>query len=239
MPGVSMSIAPPASGTSSRCVVVCRPRPSARRSPVAMTSRPASALTSVDLPAPDGPTTTSVAPGASSARSGSSPWPVRHADRVHVDRERHRRDLRGHAVGVGHEVGLRQDDDRRRPRAPRQREQPLDAAEVRVGLEVLDHEHDVDVGGERLHPGRGARGVADQGRGAGRAGWGRVVSSTSSQSPTVGSEPLAVLASRRRPSRSSVTRCGSCPPSSPSAGSTRTAPLSARTTRKRSVTPRR
>ena len=75
-PGVSTSTAPPASGTSSRCVVVCRPRPSARRSPVAMTSRPASALTRLDLPAPDGPTATSVAPGASSARRPSSPRPV-------------------------------------------------------------------------------------------------------------------------------------------------------------------
>ena len=187
-----MSIAPPASGTSSRCVVVCRPRPSTRRSPVAMTSRPASALTRVDLPAPDGPTATSVAPGTSSARSGVEPSAGRDADRVDVDRERHRLDLGGHAVGVGDQVGLRQDDDRRRPRAPRQREHPLDAAEVRVGLEVLDHEDDVDVRGERLHPGRGARGVADQGGGAGAQAR-RRSSSTTQPVADRRREPVAVL----------------------------------------------
>ena len=55
-PGVSMSTPPPGSGISSRATVVWRPRPSlTRTSRVACRSSPSSALTSVDLPAPDGP----------------------------------------------------------------------------------------------------------------------------------------------------------------------------------------
>ena len=94
------------------------------------------------------------------------------ADRVHVDRERHRGDLVGHPVGVRHQVRLGEDDHRLGARAPGQREQPLDATQLRVGVEVLDDEHDVDVRGERLHARRLAGRVADQGRAAGaeRAG---------------------------------------------------------------------
>ena len=66
IPGVSIRNAPLGSVSNSRVTVVWRPRPSARTSPVAWRSSPSSALTSVDLPAPDGPSRTAVVPGASS-----------------------------------------------------------------------------------------------------------------------------------------------------------------------------
>ena len=56
IPGVSMRSAPPGSRTSSRWVVVWRPRESSSRTaPVRSRSVPSSALTSVDLPTPDEP----------------------------------------------------------------------------------------------------------------------------------------------------------------------------------------
>ena len=58
VPGVSMISPPPGSSISSRRVVVCRPLPSARTSPVASASLPDSRFTSVDLPVPLGPTST-------------------------------------------------------------------------------------------------------------------------------------------------------------------------------------
>ena len=78
MPGVSMSSAPPGRRTSSRWVVVWRPRESSSRTAaVRCRSLPTSALTSVDLPTPDEPSTTAVRPGARCAsRSASTPAPV-------------------------------------------------------------------------------------------------------------------------------------------------------------------
>ena len=78
MPGVSMRSAPPGSRTSSRWVVVWRPRESSSRTaPVRWRSLPSSALTSVDLPTPEEPSTTAVRPGGrwSSARA-ATPSPV-------------------------------------------------------------------------------------------------------------------------------------------------------------------
>ena len=56
--------------------VVCRPRPSRRRSPVSMTVRPASRFTSVDFPVPEEPSRTKVFAGRSRARTSSMPSPV-------------------------------------------------------------------------------------------------------------------------------------------------------------------
>ena len=73
MPGVSIRQAPPGSGSSARWVVVWRPRASlSRTSAVFMRSRPSSVLVSVDLPAPDEPTSTAVVPGASQGASAAT-----------------------------------------------------------------------------------------------------------------------------------------------------------------------
>jgi hypothetical protein len=77
-PGASTSSAPPGRSSSFRSVVVCRPvSSSARMGAVRCSARPASALTSVDLPTPEDPRSASVRPGDSSAASSpSSPSPV-------------------------------------------------------------------------------------------------------------------------------------------------------------------
>ncbi len=73
-PGVSMTIPPPGRGSSSRWTVVCRPRPSdSRTAPVAIASPPAMALTRVDLPAPDRPSSTAVSPWPGSSASRPAP----------------------------------------------------------------------------------------------------------------------------------------------------------------------
>ena len=64
MPGVSIRQPPCGSGSSTRAVVVCRPRESfARTALVFIFSRPSRVLVSVDLPAPELPTSTTVRPG--------------------------------------------------------------------------------------------------------------------------------------------------------------------------------
>jgi len=75
-PGVSITRAPPGSENIWRWVVVCRPRSSeTRTAAVRWASRSSKRLTSVDLPAPDEPTSASVRPARSSAirGAGSSP----------------------------------------------------------------------------------------------------------------------------------------------------------------------
>ncbi len=73
----SGSIAPPASGTSWRCVVVCRPRWScSRTAPVFIASRPNNALISVDLPEPDTPVTQVNRPTGKSTLTDFRLWPV-------------------------------------------------------------------------------------------------------------------------------------------------------------------
>ena len=65
--GVSIRSAPVGSGINSRTTVVWRPRPSpARTGWVAWRSCPSSTFTSVDLPAPETPSSTEVSPGSSS-----------------------------------------------------------------------------------------------------------------------------------------------------------------------------
>ena len=232
-----MSIAPPASGTSSRCVVVCRPRPSARRSPVSMTSWPASALTSVDLPAPDGPTATSVAPGTRSARRASRPWSVgtltvctstaratAATSAAMPSGSGTRSALVSTTTGVAPDRHARVSSRSMRPRSGSGSRCSTTRTTSMFAASACTRDVAPAVSRTRAVV-RGCRTVA--------------VSSTRSQSPTVGASrsPSSVAT---RPSRSSVTRRGSWAPSRPSAGSTRTAPLSARTTRKRSAgTPRR
>ena len=79
-----------------------------------------------------------------------------------VDGERDVAHVRGHALGVRDEVGLGEHDDRLRARAPGQGQHALDPAEVRVGVQVLHDQDDVDVRRERLHMAGRAGRVADQ-----------------------------------------------------------------------------
>ena len=74
------------SGIRARWVVVCRPRPSARRIGwVAITMAPASALTNVDFPAPEAPSSPSVRPCGQGAQSCSRPARRRaHTEHLHV-----------------------------------------------------------------------------------------------------------------------------------------------------------
>lgn len=58
-------------------------------------------------------------------------------------------------VRVADEIGLGEHDDGRGAGAPRERDEAFDPAQLRLGIEMLDDEHDVDVRGQHL----GARGV--------------------------------------------------------------------------------
>ena len=98
MPGVSMRKAPPGSSNSSRWVVVWRPRESSSRTAaVAWRCSPRSALTSVDLPTPDEPSTTAVWPGAEVGREVRDV--VAGQRREHDDRHARARSTRPRGAG--------------------------------------------------------------------------------------------------------------------------------------------
>ena len=150
-PGVSMSIAPPGRRTSSRAVVVWRPFPSPRTSPVASSIVPRPRrLARVDLPAPDGPRSTTVTPGSRKPPSSSMPGT---ADRAH-----------GHDVAAADQplgrLDARRERLRRCPpwsarppgrrRSARRAPGGARAAWPEAALERADDEHLVDVRGEHL-----------------------------------------------------------------------------------------
>src|SRR5690606_37509613 len=73
MPGVSIRQAPDGSAINARWVVVWRPRSSpSRTAPVFILSMPSRVLVSVDLPAPEEPTSTAVRPGRSHCASAAT-----------------------------------------------------------------------------------------------------------------------------------------------------------------------
>ncbi len=76
IPGVSSTRPPSSSRISSREVVVCRPRPSARTSETVCRARPSRPLTRLDLPTPDDPRSAAVWPGPIRARTWATPSPV-------------------------------------------------------------------------------------------------------------------------------------------------------------------
>ena len=148
----------------------------------------------------------------------------------HVDAGRRSGDVGAHLVGVGHQVGLGEDDERRRAALPGQCEEALDAAEVRLGVQPLDDDGEVDVGGEHL-PVRGA------GRDAGPDECGTPGKHRLGGHPAVGpgarGDPVADArgahrvgsAGRRAAAPEKVSRIG------PSAASASQAPRSTRLTR--------
>ena len=100
-------------------------------------SSPSSALTSVDLPTPDEPSTTAVRPGAGGRRRGRRRRSPVSAEMIR-DRDAGRDRLGGDAQAfeiVGH-VGLVEHDDGRRAAGPRDREVALEATEVEVAVEA-------------------------------------------------------------------------------------------------------
>ena len=105
-----MSSAPFRSAWSWRCLVVCRPRPSFRSSPTGISSRPASELTSVDLPTPDDPISTIVRRHAEVPVELFEPFAgdVAHRMDGHAHRDRFRLEQNGRVVV---HVELCQDDD--------------------------------------------------------------------------------------------------------------------------------
>lgn len=76
-----------------------------------------------------------------------------------IDAEGDTPDGRQRVVGIGADVGLRQDDDGDRPALPSEREFTFDAPEVRLAVERMHDEHDVDVRRKYL-PGRGRPRIA-------------------------------------------------------------------------------
>ena len=121
IPGVSMSSAPPGSRTA-RDASSCGGRASrrSRTAAVACRASPRSALTSVDLPTPDDPSTTAVRPGRRWTAPGRSRWSPVSADTVtigHARRDRLDRDPP--ALDVVADVGLVEHHDRASRRSTR------------------------------------------------------------------------------------------------------------------------
>ena len=152
MPGVSMSSAPDGSVSRSRVTVVWRPRPPlcSLTAPIAWRSKPSRALTSVDLPAPDGPSRTLVVCGSSSASSGAIDSRVVDAHRRPRRSSPSRRAIaRAEAPPSGSRSAFVSTSAAGTPPGGGQRDDPLAAALVGLG-QRLDDEHELDVRGQHL-----------------------------------------------------------------------------------------
>ena len=150
-PGVSISSAPLGSVSRSRVTVVWRPRPPlcSLTAPIAWRSKPSSALTSVDLPAPDGPSSTLVVCGSSRAASGtieSSSWTL---TAMPSASPRLRAIVRAEAPPSGSRSAFVSTSAAGTPPAAASDDDPLAAALVGLG-ERLDDEHELDVRREHL-----------------------------------------------------------------------------------------
>jgi len=136
--------------TSSRAMVVWRPFPSPRRSPVARSTAPRPRrLARVDLPAPDGPRSTTVAQGSRNAQTASMPTPeielTATTSPAPINRSRPRRrprHLRRYPPWSTPRRG--------RTALPSQYQETLQPPGSEAALERADDEHLVDVCGEHL-----------------------------------------------------------------------------------------
>jgi hypothetical protein len=207
-PGVSMTTAPDGSTTSSRWVVVCRPLSSTdRTAPTSITAPPASAFTTVDLPVPEAPSSTSVVPGrlygASAATSPSAARTVRTSTPGACGA------ARAPPARVGVQVGLGEHDDRVAPLSQASRSsRSTRRTGSRAGQRRAD-QHDVDVGGQRLGAALAGGGAAHEQGGAGQHGVHRVVGDGQPVADGGGmgeAEQRGDRAGRRRGGRR--TRCG-------------------------------
>ena len=151
MPGVSIRSAPPGSRTSSRCVVVWRPRESSARTAfVRWRSGRGARSRAWTCRHPTSP---------AAPRCGPAPGARRQAlDAVAGERRTRRTSTPGatalgrdpKAIDVGGQVGLVEHDDGSGAATPRDREVALDSPEVEVAVEARDDERDVHVRGEHL-----------------------------------------------------------------------------------------
>ena len=151
---VSTSTPPSGSGTSSRAVVVWRPRWSVERTaPVACTSAPTSRFTSVDLPTPDAPISATVTPRRHAAQvfdAGELTELVTTTPRPGA-RPRRRRPRDRPSRARGPTSSTRSPAPRR---SRREHQLALQPPEIRTVLERLRHEHGVDVGRDHLRVAR-------------------------------------------------------------------------------------
>ena len=187
-----------------------------RISRVAASVSPARALARLDFPTPDGPTIAAVRPAPQQRADGVQPLAGHGADRQHLDAERVLGDLLHGGRDVVAEVGLGEDDDRRRAAAPGDREVALHPPQPRLPAERVDDQDDVQVGRDDLAPEARPATVRTK---AVRRGRTATASSprSATQSPTAGPGPRV---GRRRGTRLS-----------PSAVSTLSRPRSTRDTR--------
>ena len=165
MPGVSIRQAPRGSSNSARCVVVWRPRPSLSRvAAVAMRDSPSSVLVSVDLPAPEEPTSTAVAPGVrygSSAMTLRASLPLIACSGVPAgSRAASCASASWPRFGI-QLVQLGQHDHRRGATAFDQREIAFRARGIEIVIQPHQQQHDIHIRGDDLTrvtlAGRGAR----------------------------------------------------------------------------------
>lgn len=63
----------------------------------------------------------------------------------HIHPRRGCQHLGSHAVRIRHEVGLGENHEWLRAAPPREHEQPLDTADLGLGIQMLDDDHQVDV----------------------------------------------------------------------------------------------
>ena len=163
MPGVSM-IRPPSGRTiSSRCVVVCRPRPSRRRTcAVRCRSRPSRRLMMVDLPTPEEPIRAPVRPGGRCCRRGVGPAGAQRLDDVQGGLGGEGRGGLAPGREVGAPVRLVEHEHRGGAAVADGDQIPFDSPGVEVVVEAAHHEHRVDVGGDELPAGRFTRRLAGE-----------------------------------------------------------------------------
>ena len=142
-----------AASTSSRAVVVWRPRWSpSRTAPVSCTSAPTSWFTSVDLPTPDAPMSATVRLPCAIARNRSRPSPVSALGHDDLDAHRRTADVVASLLdrGLVDGVGLGQHDDRRRATLEGEHQLALEPPRIRPVGQRLHDQHDVDVGRDDL-----------------------------------------------------------------------------------------
>ena len=160
---MSMTSAPPASGTSSRCLVAWRPRSSPRPDGERRPLLPGEAVEQRRLADAGGAEQDGGAPGREPGAQRVHPGAVDDAHREDGHRAAERGAHLGHAQrGLRVQIGLGEHDHGLGLRVGGEGEEALEPAQVEVAVERADHERHVDVRGEHLRLGAPvARGTGD------------------------------------------------------------------------------
>ena len=140
----------------------------------------------MDLPTPDCPSSTTVDPGARRARSDVEALAGHGGHDDDVDSGRRTRDVAGHEIGVGGQVGLGEDDQGRGAALPGEGDQAFEPAEVGGQRQGHDHSHDVDVGRQQLLAGPAGGLGAPDGRTPGQQADARPVGRVANRQPVSG-----------------------------------------------------